>query len=101
MGGDHIFKQVEKTVIRIMTRFKIPGISLAILSGNKVAYAKGFGVRDIEKNLPATQNTLYGIGSCTKSFTALAIPYTNIAVHDDSVYESVLSNSCRHRPLVV
>ncbi len=54
MGGDQIFEQVEKTVIRIMTRFKIPGISLAILSRDKIAYAKGFGARDFEKNLPAT-----------------------------------------------
>ncbi|MHA2179811.1 MAG: serine hydrolase domain-containing protein [Promethearchaeota archaeon] len=73
MGEDQIFEQVEKIVIRIMTRSKIPGISLAILSGDKVVYAKGFGARNLKRNLPATQNTLYGIGSCTKSFTALAV----------------------------
>ncbi|MFB0543468.1 MAG: serine hydrolase, partial [Candidatus Bathyarchaeia archaeon] len=35
--------------------------------------AEGFGLRDVEESLPATPQTLYGIGSCTKSFVALAI----------------------------
>lgn len=38
-----------------------------------MVYAKGFGFRDIDKGLPATPRTIYGIGSITKSFTALAI----------------------------
>src|SRR5690606_16685482 len=35
-----------------------------------VVYAKGFGYRDYEKQLPATPNTLYAIGSSSKAFTA-------------------------------
>ncbi len=36
-------------------------------------YSGGFGARNVEENLPATPDTLYGIGSVTKSFVALAI----------------------------
>jgi CubicO group peptidase (beta-lactamase class C family) len=35
--------------------------------------AAGFGARDPQKNLPATPDTLFGIGSVTKSFVAVAI----------------------------
>ncbi|MDY6818519.1 MAG: serine hydrolase [Halobacteriales archaeon] len=52
---------------------RIPGVSLAIVDGNDVVYADGHGARDLASNAPATAETLYGMGSCTKSFTALAI----------------------------
>lgn len=31
------------------------------------------GLRDLERKLPATKDTLFPIGSCTKSFTAMAV----------------------------
>ncbi|MDI3270648.1 MAG: serine hydrolase, partial [Bacillota bacterium] len=34
---------------------------------------RGYGSRDLETGLPATPRTLYGIGSITKSFTAIAL----------------------------
>lgn len=73
MGVNQVFEQLGQTIGSLMAQFKIPGASLAILTGDQVTYAKGFGARDLEQNLPATPDTLYGIGSCTKSFTALAI----------------------------
>jgi len=36
-------------------------------------YAEGFGARDPERNLPVTPDTLFGIGSITKSFVAIGI----------------------------
>ena len=36
-------------------------------------YAKGFGQRDVEKNLPVTPQTLFAIGSCTKAFTTFVM----------------------------
>ena len=56
-----------------MKEFKNPAISISIVKNNEIIYAKGFGFRDIENTLPATEYTIYGIGSVTKSFTALAI----------------------------
>lgn len=51
----------------------IPGMSIAIVEDDQVKYAKGFGARDLEDNLPATKDTLYGVASITKSFTAAAV----------------------------
>ena len=35
-------------------------------------FQKGFGLRDVERNLPVTADTVFAIGSSTKSFTAMA-----------------------------
>lgn len=51
--------------------WQVPGLSLAVIADGKVVWAKGFGQRNIEKNLPMTADTLLPIGSITKSFTAL------------------------------
>jgi CubicO group peptidase (beta-lactamase class C family) len=64
---------IEKSTTIFMKRGQIPGFSIAVVREGEVIYAEGFGVRDLKKNLPATPDTLYGIGSCTKSFTAMAI----------------------------
>jgi CubicO group peptidase (beta-lactamase class C family) len=51
----------------------VPGASLAVLQDDELAYTGGFGSRELTENKPATPDTLYGVASCTKSFTALAI----------------------------
>lgn len=51
----------------------IPGMSVAVVKEGETIYSEGFGARDPQRNLPATPDTLYGIGSITKSFVAIAI----------------------------
>jgi CubicO group peptidase (beta-lactamase class C family) len=73
MKSNDIIDQLEGLIDKLMQGSKAPGLSLSIIKDNKPFYSKGFGARDVNKNLPATENTLYGIGSCGKSFTCLAI----------------------------
>jgi len=56
-----------------LKRTGLPGISLALINQGEVIYAKGYGFRDLEARLPATPNTVYGIASVSKPFTAVAI----------------------------
>lgn len=51
----------------------VPGVSLAVVDEDGELYAEGFGARDIASNAPATPDTLYGMGSISKSVTALAV----------------------------
>jgi CubicO group peptidase (beta-lactamase class C family) len=67
------FEILEEFLRERMRRTRLPGVSLALVRGDEVVYARGFGFRDLEKRLPATPATAYGIGSITKSFTALGI----------------------------
>jgi len=49
----------------------ISGLSLAVVKDDRVVLARGFGLRDRERKVPADEQTLYGIGSTTKAFTAM------------------------------
>ena len=53
----------------------VPGAGLALVDREEVLYAAGFGARDLEADAPATADTLFGIGSCSKSVTALAVAW--------------------------
>jgi CubicO group peptidase (beta-lactamase class C family) len=63
---------IEKIVEEQRKEKGVPGLSLVIVKDDRVIYAKGFGFRDVERNLPVTVDTLFAIGSCTKAFTAMA-----------------------------
>ena len=64
---------IEHIVPKQMREGKMPGLSISVVKNGETIYSEGFGSRDLEKNLPATPDTLYGIGSITKSFVAIAI----------------------------
>jgi CubicO group peptidase (beta-lactamase class C family) len=63
---------IEKIVEEQRKEKGVPGLSIVIVKDDRVIYAKGFGMRDVERNLPVTVDTLFAIGSCTKAFTAMA-----------------------------
>ncbi len=50
-----------------------PGLAVAIVRNDEVVYLKGVGVRERGGKQPVTPDTIFGIGSCTKAFTATAI----------------------------
>lgn len=66
-------RAVEQYVAEWMSENGVPGASIALVEGDELAYAEGFGARDLDDDLPATPDTLYGIGSCTKSVVATAV----------------------------
>lgn len=63
-------KSLEKDFETVLTTSKAAGFAIAIVKGNEVVYAKGFGHSDIENKTPTTSNTVFAIGSSTKAFTA-------------------------------
>jgi len=67
------FDQLQKIIVKLMRKFKVPGLAISILDNDKSVFEKGFGARNLEENLPMTPNSLIGIGSVSKSFTALLI----------------------------
>jgi CubicO group peptidase (beta-lactamase class C family) len=56
-----------------MQQRKIPGLSLAILKEGKVVKANGYGLANMELNVPATEHTIYQSGSVGKQFTATLV----------------------------
>ncbi len=64
---------LEDSISQMMTQMAVPGVSLACVAGGEIIYAKAFGARNLEKNIPITPDSIGAIGSCSKSYTALAI----------------------------
>jgi len=58
--------QIDATVTRLMTAAEVTGVSVAILNDGEVAYLKTYGVRDKEKNLPLTPDSIMTGASLTK-----------------------------------
>ncbi|MFC2164995.1 serine hydrolase [Acidobacteriota bacterium] len=54
-----------------MKRWEVPGIGVGIVKDGKVIFAEGFGLRNVEKNLPVTTDTMFAIGSASKAFTTM------------------------------
>ena len=70
VGAD--FSLVDSYIESQMKDLHIPGIALAIVQGDQIAYLHGYGEAGPGKGL-VTPQTPFMIGSVTKSFTALAV----------------------------
>jgi len=70
---DHNWEKLDEFIIERMRRTRLPAVSLALTRGDEVIYSRGYGFRDLGRRLAASAHTVYGIGSVTKSFAALAI----------------------------
>lgn len=70
-------KKVRKTLDSILPDyldlFYTPGFAVGVLKDGKVAYARGFGQRDLESGEPVTPHSLFHMASVSKPFTAAAI----------------------------
>jgi CubicO group peptidase (beta-lactamase class C family) len=66
---DRLCEQLEKQ----RQDLHIPGFAIAIVSDDQIILSKGFGVRDVENNIPVMPETLFAIGSSTKAFTAALV----------------------------
>ncbi|QHL89453.1 serine hydrolase [Nibribacter ruber] len=53
--------------------WNVPGMAIAIVKNDSVVFAKGYGVKDMQKGGAVDVNTIFGIASNTKAYTAAAI----------------------------
>ncbi|MBA3969093.1 MAG: serine hydrolase [Gemmatimonadetes bacterium] len=56
-----------------MREWKVPGVALAIIRGDSVVLAKGYGVRTLDRPEAVDANTVFAIGSASKAFTATLV----------------------------
>ena len=66
-----------------MADWDLPGLAVAVVHGDEVVFAEGFGVKELGRDDPVDAHTLFQIGSVSKSFGAAAIG----ALVDDGLVE--------------
>lgn len=64
---------LEKVVTEEMKAGGIPGVVVVIVQGERVSYAKGFGVASVETSEPVTAEHLFRVGSTTKMFVGTTL----------------------------
>jgi CubicO group peptidase (beta-lactamase class C family) len=64
---------VDRYVRSELARQRIPGLSVAVLRGDSIVLARGYGFANLEHGVPATDSTVYQSGSVGKQFTAAAV----------------------------
>lgn len=66
-------KAIDSLAERSMKAFDVPGIAVAVIKDGKVIHSKGYGVRSLNNMQKVDENTLFGIASNSKAFTAAAL----------------------------
>jgi CubicO group peptidase (beta-lactamase class C family) len=75
--------EVDATVTRLMRAAEVTGVSIAILNDGKIAYLKSYGVRDKEKSLPLTEDSVMA----GASFTKVAFAYLVMQLVDEKTLD--------------
>jgi CubicO group peptidase (beta-lactamase class C family) len=65
--------EIDVLVEKTLKTFDVPGIAVAVVKDGKVIHAKGYGVRSLDTKQKVDENTLFGIASNSKAFTAGAL----------------------------
>ena len=73
MISEDLRSEIDSTYTTLLKKNKVTGTSIAIVDNGEIVYATGYGFSDLENKRKADANTIYGIGSITKTFTALSI----------------------------
>jgi D-alanyl-D-alanine carboxypeptidase len=64
---------IDQNVTAFMSKYNVPGLSIAITLDEKLVYVKAYGQSDVEDNQNANNQNLYRIASLSKQITSVAI----------------------------
>src|SRR5215472_4743923 len=64
----------DELMLRLMSKYDVPGVALALIKDGGVVLERGYGFRDLAAGAPVTTATLFNIGSISKSFTPRRCP---------------------------
>lgn len=67
------FTEVERVAAEGHKQSRAPGMSVALVLDDRVAWSQGFGLADVENDVPARANTVYRIASISKPIAATAV----------------------------
>jgi CubicO group peptidase (beta-lactamase class C family) len=65
--------RAEAGIKEVMDSSNVVGFSVAVVKHHKIIYTHSFGLKDIDKKLPLTDQSIFRIASISKSFTATSI----------------------------
>ena len=70
---DNAIQEVEKFAQKQIQENALPGLAIAVVFQDKVVYAKGFGVRDVNTKAPVDADTVFQLASVSKSIGSTVV----------------------------
>ena len=70
---ERVLERADELMVEAMNEHTTPGVGVGIVDGSGTVYAKGFGLADVERERPVTRETVFRIGSITKTMTAIGL----------------------------
>lgn len=67
------FQKIDTYLEKARQDWRAPGLAFAIVRDGETIYSKGFGVANIDTNKKVDADTMFGVASTTKAFTAAGI----------------------------
>ncbi len=64
---------LDQKLQSIKTTYQLAGLSVAVVKNDSIVFNGSYGLRDIQRNLPVTDSTIYRIASISKTITAAAL----------------------------
>ena len=72
-GPAHNLSEFEARLEKLRQDLRIPGMSAAIGTGQRITWARGFGFANVEDSIPAADSTAYHLASLTKTFASTIV----------------------------
>ena len=73
LWGGALVSRIDSLAEATLAGGSVAALSIGVQRGGDVLLTRGYGLADIENDVPATAETVYRIGSITKQFTAAAV----------------------------
>ncbi len=73
LWGDALVSKIDALAGATLAGGSVAAVSIGVKRGDDLLLAKGYGLADIENDVPATAETVYRIGSITKQFTSASV----------------------------
>lgn len=70
---DSVMERRMDELFRDYAKPGVPGAAVMVVRNGKVVFARGYGMADVEAEMPCATNTNFRLASVTKQFTAMAV----------------------------
>ena len=65
-------RMLDQSILEIMEEYNIPGVAASAVTGNEIIWMNSYGYSNIEEDILVTEDTLFMLGSISKSVTGTA-----------------------------
>ena len=66
-------ENLDTTLIEFINKHKLPGLAVGIIRDGKLIETRSYGYADLEREIPVSPETVFRIGSISKTFTTAGI----------------------------